>query len=234
MNCPLRTCLIPFLLIPFFLTPFLPAPVFGVEDVNLLLGTQSYLEGGLFSDPLLPLEGETVTVTVRAKASAELSGTVNAALVLLDPQENAIRNETLTLEAKDGYLQAFWTWTPKKNGLYRVKVTVDPENRIEESSEDDNTAEMVLPVLVEGRKLFFPWYREMPGLRWATCFTCTGKEQKQRLFERGVLPLNWEYGGMSWTYYDKEKAKTDPDDLVRFFAEEALVEIDRAEARRKS
>ena len=205
MNRLLGICLIPFLL----------DPAYGAEPVNIALDSQPYLEAGLFSDPLLPLEGETVRITVRAEAAGEFSGDVEAALVLLDSQGKVIFKKTLNLVAKDKCLQAVSTWKPEKNGLYRVKVTVDPENRIEESSEEDNTAEMVLPVLAKGRKLFFPWYREMPGLRWATCITCAGKkEQKERLFERGVLPLNWQYGGMSWTYYDKEKAKTDPDAVL--------------------
>ena len=205
MNRLLTTCMILLLV----------SPAVCGEPLNISLDKKSYMEGGLFSKPLLPLAGEEVTVTVRASYTGELSEDVEAALVLVDSRGKTVAQEKLSLVAKDGIAQGAWTWKSEKNGLYKVRATVDPENRLKESTEADNTREMILPVLVQGRKLFFPWYREMPGLRWANCFTTAGKKiQKDRLRERGVLPLNWEYGGMSWTNYDPQKAEEDPDAVL--------------------
>ena len=176
MNRLLGICLIPFLL----------DPAYGAEPVNIALDSQPYLEAGLFSDPLLPLEGETVRITVRAEAAGEFSGDVEAALVLLDSQGKVIFKKTLNLVAKKTNVSGSLDLEAREERLYRVKVTVDPENRIEESSEEDNTAEMVLPVLAKGRKLFFPGTARCPACGGRLVLRCAGKkEQKERLFERG-------------------------------------------------
>ena len=197
------------------MTLLLVSPAACGEPLNVSLDKKHYLEGGLFSKPLLPLEGEEVAITVRANYTGNLSRNIEAALVLLDSRGKTIAHEKFNLVAKDGIAQGSWTWKPEKNGLYKVQATVDPENHLKETREDDNSGEMTLPVLVQGRKLFFPWYREMPGLRWANCFTTAGnKAHKDRLDERGVWPLNWEYGGMSWTNYDPQKAKENPEAVL--------------------
>jgi len=101
--------------------------------------------------------------------------------------------------------------TAPVNGCYTLTATVDPHDAIQETDESNNTAGITLPVVVAGRNLNFVWYREVPTLRWATCVTSAGEtEDRRRLAERGIMPLRWEYGGMSWSYYDHEKAKTDP------------------------
>ena len=119
--------------------------------------------------------------------------------------------------------EAAVTWKSDHNGLFTVRTAIDPENAVAESCESDNEAELVLPVVVtgKGRELHFPWYRESVCARWCTCITSAGKTQ--RVLERGIMPLAWEYGGMSWSGYDKELAKTDPEavlaELERLFYE---------------
>jgi hypothetical protein len=197
---------------------------------NLSISTEPYLAGGLFSCPTFPHEGQEVVLTVRAGCSGDLAENPLASLVIRDAHGAVLAEKTLTLSivlpvaSKAGddsdppapCAEATWTWSSERNGLFEVEVVLDPGNTIQEENEQDNTATLVLPVIVKGkgRALHFPWYREIPTARWATCVTSTREPQQARLAERGVTPLNWEYGGMSWSYYDKEKAKSDPEAVL--------------------
>jgi hypothetical protein len=182
----------------------LPVWAFGAD---LSITAEPYATGGLFTWPVLPEEGKAVTITVRARCEGQVPIDPVARLTLTSSDGKTIAEEKLALKRKEEQAEGRWTWTAGKNGLYRVKAVVDPDGAVAESREDNNAAELVLPVVVKGRKLHFPWYREVPTARWATCVTSTGKEAYERLNERGVLPLNWEYGGMSWGYYDKRVEK---------------------------
>jgi hypothetical protein len=125
-----------------------------------------------------------------------------------------IVQETLTLNREGDSAGAGHVWTAGANGLYRVRVELDPDRRIAESREDNNVADLVLPVLAKERKFHFVWYRESPQSRWTTCVTSVKSDQGARLTERGVTPLKWDYGGMSWRNYDKEKAEANPEEVV--------------------
>ncbi len=184
------------------------------QTVDLELSAEPYLTGGLFTKPLLPQEGEEVVITVRAICKGEVPTPVAGRLVVTSPSGESIAKTEIALERTGEHVQATWPWLAPKNGPYHVRVELDPSNDIRESDEQNNAAELLLPVLVKGRRLHFPWYREPEGLRWVTCVTSTKAKQRGRLLERGVLPLDWEYGGMSWSHYDKGKAKTNPDAVL--------------------
>ncbi|MBN2309069.1 MAG: hypothetical protein JXR94_08870, partial [Candidatus Hydrogenedentes bacterium] len=196
---------------------------------NLSITAEPYLTGGLFTNPALPQEEEEVRITVRATCTAGIASDPCARVTVFDGAGAKVAEKTLTLKrvkaavpgAADGgaettlVAEGAFTWSSAQNGLYTVWAQVDPENAIAEADEEDNAAEIVLPVIVKGkgRGLHFPWYSEEPAARWATCVTSSkGEEQQSRLAERGVTALNWEYGGMSWSYYDKENAKANPED----------------------
>ncbi|HOZ48410.1 MAG TPA: hypothetical protein PLO37_06945 [Candidatus Hydrogenedentes bacterium] len=187
-----------------------------VAAPNLAISADPYLTGGLFTNPLIPHEDEDVIITVRAICEGEVAASPTAAIRVANADDVTVAEARLDLERKEGIAEACWTWRSADNGLFMVSVDLDPDRTIAESDESDNTAELTLPVIVKGkgRDLHFPWYREVGVTRWATCVTSTGKGDHERLAERGVLPLNWEYGGMSWSYYDKEKAKTNPDEVL--------------------
>ena len=186
---------------------------------NLSISSEPYLTGGLFTNPVLPHEDEPVTITVRAECSPDITSDPKAQLTVLGPDGETIAEAKLTLARQEefpGVAQATWSWSSDRNGLFMVRAVLDPENAVEEDDETDNTAELTLPVIVKGkgRDLHFVWYRENADARWSTCVTSIGGEPgtQERLAERGVMPLRWEYGGMSWKYYDKENAENNPDD----------------------
>ena len=200
---------------------------------NVSISSEPYLTGGLFTAPVLPREGEEVTITLRATIAGALEAPLKAKATVFAPNGALITEESLTLQQSDGVAEASFKWSSPKNGLYRVHAVLDPDNAIDEktdgvepdedTAEDDNETEITLPVINKGDNsvLHFPWYSEVPAARWATCVTSTKQDAHKRLTERGVLPLNWEYGGMSWSYYNKERAKTDPEaelaDLEKLF-----------------
>jgi len=181
---------------------------------NVSITAEPYLAGGLFTNPLLPQEGQEVTVTVRASCDGEMPTKLPAALSIADSGGAVVAEAALELAVADDTAEAEWAWSTEANGLYTVRVELDPGNAIAETDEADNVATLTLPVTVVGRAMHFAWYREVPVTRWATCVTSTGDGAHERLAERGVLPLDWEYGGSSWSYYDKEKAKTHPDEVL--------------------
>lgn len=184
---------------------------------NVNLSAEPYLEGGLFTNPVLPTEGDAASITLRAQCDGKTPSRIPARITITDMAGKAVFSESLDLARKDTIAEATLSWTSASNGLFTVRAEVDPANRISESNETDNAAEIILPFIVRGRnfKLHFPWYREVPFARWTTVVTSIGEGSLVRLEERGVIPLNWEYGGMSWTYYDKEKAQTDPDAVLK-------------------
>jgi len=196
---------------------------------NYAVSSEPYLTSGLFTNPLIPRAGQEVTITVRAVCAGGASQKPAARIEILNAAGQVSFEKQLRLrpspavegdeQKKDAppSAEAAVTWTSDHNGLFTVRAIVDPDNAVAEADESDNAAELVLPVTVagKGRQPHFPWYSEVAGTRWCTCIT-SSKDPK-RLLERGVTPLAWEYGGMSWSYYDKERAKTDPDAVIAEF-----------------
>lgn len=185
---------------------------------NISLTAEPYLEGGLFTNPVLPVQGRTATITVRAQCDGRLPSKIPARLTITDSQELVVADEIISLDRQGAIAEGTFPFTSDQTGIFRVRVEVNPDRRIEESDYSDNAAEILLPFIVRGRnyRLHFPWYRETPFARWTTVVTSTarGEENFTRLEERGVIPLHWEYGGMSWTYYDREKAQTHPEEVL--------------------
>ncbi len=183
---------------------------------DLSITAEPYLTGGLFTRPVLPHEGDRVTITVRATCSGPIDSDPQARLTLLCHAHRTMIERTLDLKRTENRAEASWTWTAGGNGIYHVRVEIDPGNRIAEANEDNNTAELILPVLIKGRKVHVAWYREVPTTRWATCVTSANDaKQRSRLAERGVIALRWAYGGASWSHYDKKKAETNPDEVLK-------------------
>ena len=185
---------------------------------NISLTAEPYLEGGLFTNPVLPVQGRPATITVRAQCEGRIPSRFPARVTITDSQEQVVADETITLNRHGATAEGAFTWTSEQTGIFRVRAEVNPDRQIEESDYSDNAAEILLPFIVRGRNytLHFPWYRETPFARWTTVVTSTarGEENFTRLEERGVIPLHWEYGGMSWTYYDRQKAQTHPEQVL--------------------
>ena len=167
---------------------------------NLAISTKPYATGGFFTNPLLPLEGQDVKITVRAECTGRPPKKIPANLRVIGRDGKTAATESLVLKRDGNMAEASWTWPSERNGLFTARVELDPADKIAEDNEDDNTAELVLPVVVRGRAMHFAWYKCVPGSRWATCVTSTREGEFEALAERGVLPLKWAYGGMSWSY----------------------------------
>jgi len=193
----------------------LPTIISSAYSVDLSISADPYAIAGLFTNPAVPTENEVVTITVRATLQGERPRNVPADLTITD-YAGAAQQFSLELATDEGHAEGAVGWKAPQNGLYKVEVELDPDKTIIESDETNNSAQITLPVTVRGRKLHFVWYREAPSLRWTTCVTSVNDpKQRKRLAERGVIPLHWEYGGMSWSYYDKEKAEDEPAVVLR-------------------
>lgn len=199
---------------------------------NYSITPEPYLTGDLFTNPLLPCVGQEISIIIRAVCDGGAQQKPSARIAILDAAGETVFEKQLELTPSPAVqnddqkrdappsvpsAEASVMWKCDHNGLFTVRAGIDPENAVAESCESDNEAELVLPVVVtgKGRKLHFPWYRESACARWCTCITSA--EKAQRLLERGIMPLAWEYGGMSWTNYDKELAKTDPEAVLAEF-----------------
>ncbi len=182
--------------------------------LDLSLTAAPYTTGGLYTNPVFPVEGETVQIVLRAQVEGETAGAIPAELAIGYPS-GLVRRFPLSLTLADGLAEGVLPFSAPANGIYTVTATLDPEQALNETDESNNTAQITLPVVVAGRELNFVWYGEEPTLRWTTCVASANDEaQRKRLAERGITPLHWEYGGMSWSYYDKERAQTDPEAVL--------------------
>ena len=187
-----------------------------VHGTDLVVKTDGYSTAGLFTKPLLPHEDEDVTITVRVGNVEGLTGPLKVLLEIVGPDQTVAAKTELVLPIKETVAESSFIWRAGKNGLYRVAVLIDPENKIEEVSETNNSAELVLPVLKKGIVLHLPWQHEMPWIRWATCIgSANSAEQRVRLNERGIMGLHWEYAGASWNYYEKKREESDRKALLK-------------------
>lgn len=190
--------------------------------INLSISSQPYLTGTLFTRPLLPQEGEEFTITIRAKIEGKKSAELKQAdaRLIIKKDDTIILDRVVPLAKrgeKDGYLEGTITDKISKNGIYTIVAIVDPENKISEDNEEDNRAELIFPIIVAGRKLFFIWNREVPTHRWMTVALSTSKENRQRLYERGVIPLYYESVRVP---IDKELIEKDPQAALEKIEEE--------------
>lgn len=175
------------------------------DAVDLSLTTQPYQTGGLFADQLLPQEGDSVTITVRADIAGPLATDQVAAILEIVSEKGPVAlRADMTLKVTGSQAAGQWQWQTGPNGLYTVSVALDPANVIDETCEMNNLGSIQLPVLKKGVELFFPCYRERGGMRWCTGIgTANEAEQRDRLNERGILGLYWEFAGASWPYHDQ-------------------------------
>jgi hypothetical protein len=210
--------------------------------VDLTIVTESYIESGLYASQVLPVEGTEVTIGIEARIEGALEAPLEAEIEFLGARGVVIAQERTALTVDGNRARGEVVWTPRLNGMYRVRVTLDPDNSIaefdakaaeeesklngeeagkeagEEAGEANNMAELVLPVIAKDRALFFPWYGASKWVRWANVATSVKAETAAPLAARGIKALGWEYGGFSWNYFDDNRLETD--------REAALKELD--------
>ncbi len=180
---------------------------------DLSIEADNYSVGGLFTNPLIPAEGETVTITVRAIVDGKVNGDIKANVAIKMPGGKVIEEMVTLKPDKEGTTATGWIenketdrfkldmskrtatgsieWKAGGNGQYFVTATVDPENKIAESDEKNNVGTIELPVLIDGRQPHFPWFGSEEHLRWATIWSATNKEKVATWRERGVKALRW-------------------------------------------
>ena len=162
--------------------------------LDLAISTQNYGTSGLFTNPLIPGEKEIVKITVRATIAGDMPAQVAADIGILAPDGTA-RHYPVQLTPGSGQATGTLEWKAWQNGLYRVVATLDPDNALAETNEQNNVASLDLPVVVPGRRPHFPWFAERDCLRWATIWAgAIGRDNIARWQERGVLPLAWKWG----------------------------------------
>ncbi len=188
------------------------APVYAVD---LAISADSYRTAGLFTNTVLPEEGSDVTITVRATVEGQMPADITADVKII-ASDGGARHFLVELTPEEGQATGTLQWKAWQNGLYRVVATLDPDNAIAESNEQNNSASIDLPVIVAGRTLHFAWYRDelYPRARWTTCVTST-QGDPEPLAERGIKALAWTFGGMSWGYYDKSLLESEPERFWR-------------------
>jgi len=169
--------------------------VTAVQGADLSITAEPYGTGGLFTNPLIPVEKEPVTITVRATVDGEVVGPMEADLLLRSSTGRTSRRERLELAREGDQAMGTLEWTPRRNGRYTVQALLDPENRVAEDDESNNVATLELPVVVPGRQPYFPWFGERDTLRWANLWGGGfHREHLARWLERGVRPLAWKWG----------------------------------------
>ena len=203
-----------FAVILFLVLTLAPGLRLGAE-CNLSLAPHPYLRGGIFTDKVLPVEGHSVTITIRADCEGPLDSDPRASVTVLSRDGRIVFKRTVSLARSGDHAQGSLVWRCERNGLYRLAVRLDPGNVVAETDESDNEGELLLPVLSVERRLQFAWYRvPQADVRWATCITATEDLYLPLLRERGILPLRWEFGGMPFTTYDRAREQSDPEGLL--------------------
>ncbi|MFC1675771.1 CARDB domain-containing protein [Planctomycetota bacterium] len=178
---------------------------------DLSIDTKYYSVSGLFTNPLIPAEAQTVKITVRATIEGEITGKIKANVSIATPGGEVI-NKMVSLKLdKKGTTATEWVpakrkgrfrlgnskktatgfveWKALSNGQYFVTATLDPNNEIAESNENNNVGTIELPVVIDGRQPHFPWYGSEKHLRWATIWSCSGQSNVEQWRERGVKAL---------------------------------------------
>ena len=208
------------------------------KGIDLSISTRFYMAGGLFIRPFLPAEGDEITITVRAELSEEIEGPVPAQLEILDRVGQSLAKEPLQLAVKritkeidkkqvtEFIAETDWKWSSKTDGLFKARATLDPENRIRETDENNNQADIDIAVIVKGRQLYFPWYYEnQRPIRWGNVVTtANSKTQRDSLSERGVKALIWQFGGMPWTNHDRVRDQKGEEEALKQIEEHFRVQ----------
>jgi subtilase family serine protease/flagellar hook assembly protein FlgD len=107
---------------------------------------------GILAAPPVPLAGQPVQLRLRVDNRGDVdSGELDVRVRVAEPAGAVVVESRATLpNVVSG--QESWAlvpWTPAVPGAYAVRVDVDPDGRIEEASESNNTAERAVVVLAE-------------------------------------------------------------------------------------
>ncbi len=177
----------------------------GGHAADLAITADPYSTAGLFTNPLIPVEGDVVTITVRASVAGDVNVAINAEVTLTAPDGRS-RHYAVALMPEEGQATGSLEWKAWRNGRYVVTARLDPKDELAEANEDNNSAEIELPVVIPGRKPHFPWFSQRDYLRWATIWAGGyTKEMTVHWQERGVLPLRWKYGVNLPGEWDEER-----------------------------
>jgi hypothetical protein len=164
------------------------------QATDLSVSSEPYFTSGLFTDPLIARVGDTVTVTVRATVEGAISQPVAVRLTVTSP-EGLSQDHLLQLTTEGATAAGSVRFATPRSGEYLLQAQLDPAGAIAETNEANNSASLVLPVVVPGRLPQFAWWYEHTNLRWMSLLA-GGMEEKDipQWAERGVKALAWRYG----------------------------------------
>ncbi len=162
--------------------------------VDLAITAEPYFASGLFTNPLIPAEKDTVKITVRATVEGDMPEEITADLAII-AADGAARHYAVDLEPEEGQATGSIEWQAWQNGRYTLEATLDPDDAIAESNEQNNFAAIELPVVIAGRQPHIVWYHDSDYLRWPTMWAGKAREATLKQWqERGVMPLKWAAG----------------------------------------
>lgn len=179
--------------------------------LDLAVTTEPYLQSSIYTNPVLPLEGDPVKLGVEVPLDAAPVAKPVAQVRLFGPDGPPVVDERVELVWEDGVASAEVEWQAGANGLYRLEVVLDPDKAMEEDNETNNSGSLIVPVVIKERPLFFPWYRATGWARWCNVVTSIRGEDAPPVRKRGIKALAWQYGGFSWSYFDDTRFDTERD-----------------------
>ena len=172
--------------------------------MDLYINRGNYQQSGVFVKPLLPVENKSFTIGIRACIDGNTTATPEALVTISNKDKRVIWEKLVNLKKDARYLTAFTVAKIKQNGIYKLNVTIDPQNKLKESNENNNTVSTQLPILVKGRAANFVWFVNPEFCRWPTLITAVADKTGElylRLKERGIVPLKWTFGGKNYQRY---------------------------------
>ena len=116
---------------------------------DLGIVAEPYIRSGLYTRPLLPAEGTPVAIGVEAQVTGELDGPVTGAIEIAGPEGDVVHRARLPLGVDGAVAAGEIQWAAGRNGLYRIRVQLDPDNALVENSEANNSAELVKVLFIQ-------------------------------------------------------------------------------------
>ena len=174
------------------------------KTLDVSINNKDYQQGGIFIKPLLPAAGENFTIGIRAQFKGKLQELPEVLVSITDKSQKTVWEKHVQLVQDGTQLIAQSQTKISQNGIYQLKVVLDPQNKLKEDNENNNIAFIKLPILVKRRSANFVWFINPEFCRWPTLITAvidkTG-ETYSRLRERGIVPLKWTFGGKNYQRY---------------------------------
>ncbi len=120
------------------------------HGINDLLPDLAVIPSDYSTDIQIPSVDEEVHFTTKI----ENTGNVKSDFFDVVLQVDGVVVETKNMEVGGGTVKdLYWTWTPQSAGSKQVSFIIDPDNLVEETSEDNNRHDVIVDVTTPGVSL---------------------------------------------------------------------------------